>query len=66
MRSPDETVQGILAPRDVSLNIPGFVFQATSEQGMATMFTLPIYVEREGSRVMDPTSTNPAGWPRAW
>jgi putative ABC transport system substrate-binding protein len=47
-RSRDETVQGILAPRHVFLNIPGFVLQATSEQAMATMFSDAFYVEREG------------------
>jgi putative ABC transport system substrate-binding protein len=65
-RSPDKTVQGILAPRDVSLNIPGFVLQATSERTIPTMFPQAFYVERGGSRVTDPTSTNPASWPRAW
>jgi putative tryptophan/tyrosine transport system substrate-binding protein len=47
-RSPDETVQGILASLNVSLNIPGFVLQATSEQGMATMFPDVFFVERGG------------------
>ena len=65
-RSPNETVQGLLAPHSVSLNIPGFVLQATSERAMATMFIDAFYVERGGSRVMDPTSTNPASWPPAW
>ena len=48
IRSPDKTVQGILTPRDTSLNIPGFVLQVTSEQGMATMFTQVFFVERGG------------------
>jgi putative ABC transport system substrate-binding protein len=47
-RSPNEMVQAILAPRNVFLNIPGFVLQATSEQGMATMFSEAFYVERGG------------------
>jgi len=47
-RSPDETIQAILSPRYLSLNIPGFVLQATSEQGMATMFPQAFYVERGG------------------
>jgi len=47
-RSPNETVQGLLAPYSVSLNIPGFVLQATSEQGIATMFTEVFYVEHGG------------------
>ena len=48
IRLPDKTVQGILAPRDAFLNIPGFVLQATSEQGIATMFPHAFYVERGG------------------
>ena len=47
-RSPNETVQGILAPQSLSLNIPGFVLTATSEQAMAAMFTEVFYVERGG------------------
>jgi len=47
-RSPDETIQAILSPRYLSLNIPGFVLQATSEQEMATMFPQDFYVERGG------------------
>ena len=45
-RSPDKTVQGILGSRDVFLNIPGFVLQATSEQAIATMFPQAFWVER--------------------
>jgi putative tryptophan/tyrosine transport system substrate-binding protein len=47
-RSPNETVQGLLAPHSVSLNIPGFVLQATSEQTIPTMFPHAFYVERGG------------------
>jgi len=47
-RSPDETIQAILSPRYLSLNIPGFVLQATSEQGMATMFSEVFFVEHGG------------------
>jgi putative ABC transport system substrate-binding protein len=47
-RSPDETIQAILSPRYLSLNIPGFVLQATSGQEMATMFPQDFYVERGG------------------
>ena len=48
IRLPDKTVQGILAPRDAFLNIPGFVLQATSEQTIPTMFPHAFYVERGG------------------
>jgi putative ABC transport system substrate-binding protein len=47
-RSPDDTIQAILAPRNVSLNIPGFVLQVTSEQTNPTMFPDAFYVERGG------------------
>ena len=47
-RSQDAKVQGILSPQNLSLNIPGFVLQATSEQAIATMFTEVFYVERGG------------------
>ena len=48
MQSQDPTVQAILSPRQLSLNIPGFVLQAASEQAMATMFNDAFYVERGG------------------
>jgi putative ABC transport system substrate-binding protein len=47
-RSLNETVQGLLSPQSLSLNIPGFVLQITSEQAIATMFTEVFYVERGG------------------
>jgi len=47
-RSPDTKIQGILTPHSVSLNIPGFVLQATSEQAVATIFSLGFFVERGG------------------
>jgi putative ABC transport system substrate-binding protein len=47
-RRQNETVQGLLAPRQFSLNIPGFVLQVTSEQAMATMFSEVFFVEHGG------------------
>jgi putative ABC transport system substrate-binding protein len=47
-RSQDAKVQGILAPRHLYLNIPGFVIQATSERAIATMFPDDFFVERGG------------------
>jgi putative ABC transport system substrate-binding protein len=47
-RSRNETVQGILAPRHLYLNIPGFVLQGTSERAIATMFPDDFFVERGG------------------
>lgn len=43
-----EDVQGILAPRSVSWNIPGFVLEATARGALPTMFTAPFFVERGG------------------
>jgi len=40
--------QGVLSSYHLYLNIPGFVLQATSEQGIATLFPQPFYVERGG------------------
>ena len=39
-------VDGILAPRCCALNIPGFILEATSQQGIPTMFDFPFWVER--------------------
>ena len=41
-------VDGILVPTPLSLNIPGFVLEATSQQAIPAMFTIPWYVERGG------------------
>lgn len=43
-----EKVDGILAPRCCSFNLPGFVLDATSQQKIPTMFTIPFFVERGG------------------
>jgi putative ABC transport system substrate-binding protein len=47
-RSQDKKIQGSLSPPLVYLNIPGFVLQAASEQGIATMFGDVFFVERGG------------------
>ncbi|MBI3325553.1 MAG: ABC transporter substrate-binding protein [Nitrospinae bacterium] len=41
----DET-DGILAPRHVSLNIPGFILEATAQRAIPTMFDAAFWVER--------------------
>jgi putative ABC transport system substrate-binding protein len=41
-------VDGILVPRCCALNIPGFVLDATAQQGMPTMFETAFWVERGG------------------
>ncbi len=41
-------VDGIIAPSNLSLNIPGVVLDATSQRAIPTMFTGAFYVERGG------------------
>jgi putative ABC transport system substrate-binding protein len=41
-------VDGIVAPATLSLNIPGFVLDATSERAIPAMFNGAFYVERGG------------------
>jgi putative ABC transport system substrate-binding protein len=41
-------VHGIVAPRSLSLNIPGLVLEATARQRVPTMFFGPWYVEQGG------------------
>lgn len=43
-----DEVHGILAPRSLSFNIPGFVLEATSRHRIPTMFNSQWYVERGG------------------
>lgn len=39
-------VDGILGPRQASLNIPGFILEAASQQALPTMFDAAFWVER--------------------
>ncbi len=41
-----EEVDGIVAPRGTSLNISGFILEATSKRAIPTMFRSPFWVER--------------------
>lgn len=41
-------VSGVLAPRSLSSNIPGFILDATARQRIPTMFPDPWYVEQGG------------------
>ena len=41
-------VDGILTPHSASLNIPGFVLEATSQRAIPTMFDAAFWVERGG------------------
>jgi putative ABC transport system substrate-binding protein len=43
-----EDIDGILAPREVDLNIPGFVLKATTKQGIPSMFELAFYLKDGG------------------
>jgi putative tryptophan/tyrosine transport system substrate-binding protein len=47
-RLRNDDVQGIVAPRSLSLNIPGFILDATSQKVMPTMFPDIWYVENGG------------------
>jgi len=41
-------IDGMLAPRDVDLNIPGFVLEATTRQGIPSMFGTAFYLQDGG------------------
>jgi putative tryptophan/tyrosine transport system substrate-binding protein len=43
-----DKVDGILAPRPISLNIPGFILEAAVQRGIPTMFDTPFMVEQGG------------------
>ena len=43
-----QEVDGILSPRSLSLNIPGFVLEAGARQAIPTMFHAAFFVERGG------------------
>ncbi len=44
----ESKVDGIVQPASLSLNIPGFIVEATSERGIPTMFESASFVERGG------------------
>jgi len=41
-------VHGVLSPRSISLNIPGFVLEATSQHAIPTMFSTTFFPENGG------------------
>jgi putative ABC transport system substrate-binding protein len=43
-----DEVDGLLQPRSVSLNIPGFILEATVQRGIPAMFDSVFWVERGG------------------
>jgi putative ABC transport system substrate-binding protein len=43
-----EEIDGMLAPHDVDLNIPGFVLEATTKQGIPSMFDGAFYLKDGG------------------
>ena len=53
---PKNEVDGILMPSSVSLNIPGFVLEATSQQAIPTMFDTSFFVEGGGLASYGPDS----------
>jgi putative ABC transport system substrate-binding protein len=49
-------VDGILSPRGLSLNIPGFILEAGLARGIPTMFHAAFFVERGGLVSYSPNS----------
>lgn len=48
VRARRSDVHGILAPRSISLNIPGFILEATSQRAIPSMFSTTFYPENGG------------------
>ena len=51
-----QDVDGILSPRFLSLNIPGFIMEAGSRQGIPTMYHAAYFVEQGGFASYSPSS----------
>jgi putative tryptophan/tyrosine transport system substrate-binding protein len=60
----ENKVDGIVQPSSVSLNIPGFIVEATAERRMPTMFEDAFFVERGGLASYGPDDYA-AGWQAA-
>jgi putative ABC transport system substrate-binding protein len=60
----ESKVDGIVQPSSVSLNIPGFIMEATAERVMPTMFEDAFFVERGGLASYGPDDYA-AGWQAA-
>ena len=57
-----EDIDGILAPREVDLNIPGFVLEATTKQGIPSMFELAFYLKDGGLASYGPSGLASGRW----
>jgi putative ABC transport system substrate-binding protein len=51
-----EDIDGMLAPRDVDLNIPGFVLETTTRQGIPSMFDTAFYLTYGGFASYGPSA----------
>jgi putative ABC transport system substrate-binding protein len=51
-----EEIDGMLTPRGVDLNIPGFVLAATTRQGIPSMFEIAFYLESGGLASYGPSN----------
>jgi putative tryptophan/tyrosine transport system substrate-binding protein len=60
----ESKVDGIVQPSSVSLNIPGFIVEATAERRMPTMFEDAVFVERGGLASYGPDDYA-SGWQAA-
>ena len=72
MRTPEEAravlaqsrkreVDGILAPWSLSLNIPGLILEAATQQGIATMFSSTFFPEERGALASYAPDTHETG-----
>jgi len=60
----EHQIDGIVQPSSVSLNIPGFIMEATAERAMPTMFESVYFVEHGGLASYGPDDYA-AGWQAA-
>jgi putative tryptophan/tyrosine transport system substrate-binding protein len=51
-----EDIDGMLAPQDVDLNIPGFILEATTRQGIPSMFYTAFYLQHGGLASYGPSA----------
>ena len=54
-------VDGILSPLSLSLNIPGFILEAATQQGIPTMFDATFFPEERGGLASYATNTYGTG-----
>ena len=59
-------VNGILKPRSLALNIPGFIVEAAAQRAIPAMFDGAFWVEQVASPATAPTFTTRAGRRHVW